>query len=147
MTSAIVPPIICNQPDDVAEVTALDGFRLHVRFCDGLEGQVDMRDLVHSPRAGVFERLADPARFAEAFVEYGAVMWPGEIDLAPMPCTQKSKNTENGSSNKGVTTSRRVTKQATVLDFPAQRPDTSSIERRWEKTAGRRNSFQGPSIF
>lgn len=83
MTSVSIPPIICNQPDDVAEVQVLDGFRLHVRFYDGLEGQVDMGALLHSPYAGVFGQLADPVRFAEAYVEYGAVIWPGEIDLAP----------------------------------------------------------------
>ncbi len=42
-----------------------------------------MNGLIHSPRAGVFARLADPARFAEAQVQYGAVAWPGELDLAP----------------------------------------------------------------
>lgn len=83
MTSAGIPPIICNQPDDVLEVTALDGFRLRVRFHDGLQGEVDMCSLVHSPNAGVFAQLADPVRFAQAYVEYGAVTWPGEIDLAP----------------------------------------------------------------
>jgi Protein of unknown function (DUF2442) len=82
-SSAVIPPIICNHPDDVAEVTALDGFRLNVRFFDGVEGQVDMNALVHSPDAGVFAQLADPVRFAEAYVEYGAVAWPGGLDLAP----------------------------------------------------------------
>ena len=79
----IVPPIICNHPDDVAEVKALDDFRLRVRFHDGVEGYVNITRLIHSARAGVFAQLADPARFAEAQVEYGAVTWPGEIDLAP----------------------------------------------------------------
>ena len=78
-----VPPIVCNQPDDVAEVQALDEFRLRVRFHDGSEGHVDMNGLIHSPRAGVFAQLADPARFAAAEVQYGAVTWPGELDLAP----------------------------------------------------------------
>ncbi|MBV9036315.1 MAG: DUF2442 domain-containing protein [Acidobacteriaceae bacterium] len=83
ITSEIVPPIVCNQPDDVAEVTALDEFRLRVRFNDGLEGYVDISALIHSAHAGVFAQLADPARFAEAYVQYGAVTWPGELDLAP----------------------------------------------------------------
>ncbi|MBV9266078.1 MAG: DUF2442 domain-containing protein [Acidobacteriaceae bacterium] len=78
-----VPPIVCNQPDDVAEVQALDGYRLRVRFHDGIEGYVNMNDLIHSPRAGVFAQLVDPARFAEAEVQYGTVTWPGEFDLAP----------------------------------------------------------------
>jgi hypothetical protein len=42
-----------------------------------------MNRLIHLPRAGVFAGLADPTRFAEAYVQYGAVTWPGELDLAP----------------------------------------------------------------
>ena len=61
----------------------MPGHRLRVRFIDGLEGLVDMSALVHAPGAGVFAALADPKRFAEAGIEYGAVAWPGEIDLAP----------------------------------------------------------------
>jgi hypothetical protein len=67
----------------VSTVEALQGYRLRVRFIDGLEGLVDMSALIRSPGAGVFAALADPKRFAEAGIEYGAVTWPGEIDLAP----------------------------------------------------------------
>lgn len=42
-----------------------------------------MSALVRSPAAGVFAQLADPDRFAQAFVPRRAVTWPGEIDLAP----------------------------------------------------------------
>ncbi len=41
------------------------------------------QDLIYSSGAGVFAQLADPARFAEAQVQYGAVTWLGELDLAP----------------------------------------------------------------
>jgi hypothetical protein len=44
---------------------------------------VDMTEFVHSPDAGVFAALADPNVFSQAFVLYGAVTWPGELDLAP----------------------------------------------------------------
>jgi tetratricopeptide (TPR) repeat protein len=67
----------------VAAVEALPGYQLKVRFNDGLEGVVDMDREVHSPDAGVFAELADPDRFAAVFVDFGAVTWPGEIDLAP----------------------------------------------------------------
>ena len=67
----------------VVAVEALPDFRLRVRFVDGTEGEVDLAVLVHSPGAGVFASLADSARFAQVFVEHGAVTWPGEIDLAP----------------------------------------------------------------
>lgn len=83
ISTVTIPPIVCNHPDDVAEVTPLAGFRLHVRFHDGVEGDVDISALVHSAGDGVFRELADPARFAQVHVEYGAVTWPGELDLAP----------------------------------------------------------------
>jgi hypothetical protein len=38
---------------------------------------------VHSPKAGVFAALADPSLFAQVTLEYGAVAWPGDLDLAP----------------------------------------------------------------
>lgn len=82
-TAAVTPPIRPRRPWRVVEARPLDGFRLHVRFVDGLEGEVDMSALVRSPTAGVFARLADPSLFAQVFVEHGAVTWPSEIDLAP----------------------------------------------------------------
>lgn len=82
-TTALIPEIQPRMPWRVVYVTALEGFRLRVGFVDGLEGVVDMSALVHSPSAGVFAQLANPADFAEVFVEHGAVTWPGELDLAP----------------------------------------------------------------
>lgn len=79
----VTPPIQPRMPWRVAAVKALPDFQLHVRFIDGTEGLVDMAALIQSPGAGVFAALADPALFAQAHVEYGAVTWPGEIDLAP----------------------------------------------------------------
>lgn len=82
-TAALIPPIVCDHPDDVAEVRVLSDFRLHVRFFDDSEGTVDMSALVHSPNAGVFATLADPGRFAQAVIELGTVTWPSGLDLAP----------------------------------------------------------------
>ena len=81
--AAVVPEIRPRMPWRVAEVQVRDWFCLRVRFLDGLEGVVKMSELVHSPDAGVFSRLADPAVFGQAAVVHGAVTWPGEIDLAP----------------------------------------------------------------
>jgi hypothetical protein len=67
----------------VVEVSTLPDYRLTVRFDDGLEGEVDCRQLITGPRAGVFAALADGSVFAKAHVEHGAVSWPGELDLAP----------------------------------------------------------------
>lgn len=82
-TIDMIPPVTPRSPWRVAEVTPYSGFRLYVRFFDGLQGWVEMEELIHSQKAGVFSALADPAIFAKGFVEYGAVTWPGEIDLAP----------------------------------------------------------------
>ena len=67
----------------VTAVEALPGFRLRVAFADGLTGFVDMSRMVHSPRAGIFAKLADPFLFAQVTLDLGAVAWPGELDLAP----------------------------------------------------------------
>jgi hypothetical protein len=54
-----------------------------VKFIDGTAGEIDMSRLVTSDSAGRFAHLRDPELFNRAYVEYGAVVWPGEIDLAP----------------------------------------------------------------
>lgn len=82
-SSAITPPVRPRMPWRVVTVAALPDYRLRVRFVDGTEGTVDLKGLIHSPRAGVFAALADPSLFARVYVEHGAVAWPGEIDLAP----------------------------------------------------------------
>jgi hypothetical protein len=79
----LIPPVQSVAAWLVREVAVLPGYRLHVRFNDGVAGIVDMSALVASPDAGVFSRLRDEAAFAEVFVSYGAVSWPGELDLAP----------------------------------------------------------------
>ena len=64
-------------------MTALPDDRLLVRFVDGLTGIVDLSALITSQKAGVFARLRDRTVFKQVRVEMGAVVWPGEPDLAP----------------------------------------------------------------
>lgn len=82
-TPEVVPPIRPRAPWRVAAVEAKPEFRLRVRFNDGTEGEVDMARFVRSPEAGVFAALRDDALFHQVRVEWGAVTWPGELDLAP----------------------------------------------------------------
>ncbi|MBV8115004.1 MAG: DUF2442 domain-containing protein [Silvibacterium sp.] len=70
-------------PWRVRQAEPLDGYCLHVVFLDGLMGTVDLSRLVNSEHAGVFAALRDPAVFRSVSLDYGAVAWPGEIDLAP----------------------------------------------------------------
>lgn len=82
-TAEVIPPVRPSMPWRVRTVAPLPEYRLSVEFMDGLKGTVDLRDLVTSPQAGVFAALRDRAQFDQVHVEYGAVTWPGEIDLAP----------------------------------------------------------------
>lgn len=71
------------KPWRLAEVEAQESFCLRVRFLDGTQGTVDMGRRIHAPDAGVFASLADPDLFRQVRLEYGAVTWPNEVDLAP----------------------------------------------------------------
>jgi len=74
---------VTNVPWWVVEVRVLLNHRFFVKFADGLEGEVDAREMVFSPQAGVFTALRDPRVFERAYIDHGAVTWPGELDLAP----------------------------------------------------------------
>jgi hypothetical protein len=81
--ASVVPATRPTASWRVREVAVLPDDRLFVRFVDGLEGIVDLSALIASPNAGVLARLRDRGLFAQAHVEMGAVVWPGELDLAP----------------------------------------------------------------
>jgi hypothetical protein len=82
-TPILIPPFQATAPWDVRDVVPLPDYRLAVRFIDGTAGIVDLSARVVSPKAGVFAQLRDPDTFAQVYIEYGAVTWPGEIALAP----------------------------------------------------------------
>jgi hypothetical protein len=65
---------------DVVEVKPESDYRLFVRFKDGLAGRVQLRP---EELTGVLAPLLDEQFFKQVFIDYGAVAWPGEIDLAP----------------------------------------------------------------
>ena len=82
------------QKDSAAELTAplkwevvavrpLPGFQLDVEFADGTRGRFDLSDFTHADDAGVFVALRDANLFDCVLVDYGAVTWPGGLDLAP----------------------------------------------------------------
>jgi hypothetical protein len=82
-TAPVTGVHVSSAPWRVTSVTALDHFRLEVRFTDGLRGVVDLSVLINSPAAGVFAALQDEALFASVLVDQGAVAWPNGLDLAP----------------------------------------------------------------
>ncbi len=56
---------------DVIEVRPLGGYRLYVKFEDGVEGEVDVGQMIVFE--GVFASLRDPARFAEVRLDPDAL--------------------------------------------------------------------------
>jgi hypothetical protein len=66
---------------DVISVEAIGPLTLFVEFDDGVKGEVRFEE---THLYGVFEKLRDPAFFAQVGIAYGAVSWPNEaVDLAP----------------------------------------------------------------
>ncbi len=75
--------VIPAAPWRVRAVSVLPEWQLAVTFNDGSNGLVDVSALVQGADAGVFEALRDPAFFAKASLDCGAVIWPNGADLAP----------------------------------------------------------------
>jgi Protein of unknown function (DUF2442) len=68
---------------DIIEVEVIGGHRLRLRFEDGVEGVIDLAEIV--PFEGVFAPLRDPTSFAAVRVdrELGTICWPNGADLDP----------------------------------------------------------------
>jgi uncharacterized protein DUF2442 len=69
---------------DVVHVEARAPYVLHLRFGDGVEGDVDLERLVRFE--GIFEALRAPEVFALVRVdsELGTIVWPNGADLDPV---------------------------------------------------------------
>ena len=64
---------------EVIDARHLGGHRVWVKFDDGLEGEVDLSDLLWGQ---VFEPLKDPAYFANFTIDW-TLTWPNGADIAP----------------------------------------------------------------
>ena len=65
---------------DVISVVPQPGFELLLTFANEEIRQFDMRPLLAMKP---WSRIAAPALFARAHVDYDTVVWPGDIDIAP----------------------------------------------------------------
>lgn len=65
---------------DVIEVKSLPDFQLDLRFADGSLRRFDAAPLL---KMKPWNRIASPALFTQVQVDYGTVVWPGNIDIAP----------------------------------------------------------------
>lgn len=63
------------------EVKALEGYRIWIKFNDGVEGKINLSHLVGS---GVFKAWEDRAFFEKVRItSYEAVTWGEDLDLSP----------------------------------------------------------------
>ena len=66
----------------VVSVRAMAGYRVRVRFSDGMAGEVDLSDLVGK---GVFRGWTDHEEFQKVSIdpETHTLAWPGGVDVCP----------------------------------------------------------------
>lgn len=63
------------------EVKALPEYRIWLRYSDGVEGEVDLSDLVGR---GVFALWTDPGEFDKVHIGPGdAISWTEQVELCP----------------------------------------------------------------
>jgi hypothetical protein len=68
---------------DIVEARLAGGYKLYLRFEDGVDGEVDLSTLIEFK--GVFAALRDVQQLATLRVdpELGTVSWPNGADLDP----------------------------------------------------------------
>jgi hypothetical protein len=68
---------------DIISVQAIQPHQLHLRFEDGVEGTIDLNQIIEF--SGVFTDLCDPGYFATVQLdpEIGTIGWPNGADLDP----------------------------------------------------------------
>src|SRR3990170_6406068 len=67
---------------EVRAVEPLEGRTVRMTLSDGTVVERDLGALLDG--VGVFERISfDDAAFREVYVDYGTLVWPGEVDIAP----------------------------------------------------------------
>jgi hypothetical protein len=74
----------------VTGVRVLDGFQLELHFNNGETRIFDARPYLDR---GAFRMLNVPALFAQAFVAFDTVCWPGHLDIAPETLYDRSRLT------------------------------------------------------
>lgn len=73
---------------DVVTVEATADYLLHLAFENGERRIFDMAPYMDKKP---FVQLRGSPLFARAFVDYGTVVWPGNIDIAPETLYRRSR--------------------------------------------------------
>jgi hypothetical protein len=76
----------------IGRFKVLPNYKLEVSFADGTSGIADLAPrLLQGPIGDGFDPLCDERVFAQAYLEHGALTWPGGIDLAPDAMYQRTR--------------------------------------------------------
>jgi hypothetical protein len=67
----------------VTAAQARPDYRVWVRFSDGSQGEVDLRETIFSDHRPIVAALRDASAFAALRVESDTVAWANGFDLAP----------------------------------------------------------------
>lgn len=65
---------------DVISIRTLPEFKIDLEYKNGERRRFDMQPLLSMKP---WNRISSPALFRRARVDYGTVVWPGGIDIAP----------------------------------------------------------------
>ena len=85
--------VTSSAPWRIRSMTVVSDHCLSVQFVDGIKGLVDLSGLIHEEDPGVFIVLRDSHFFKQAYIDHGAITWPGNLDLAPDAMYESIKET------------------------------------------------------
>ena len=74
--------------ETVTSVEVRENYHLELQFNTGETRLFAARPYLDR---GVFQRLKDPALFQQAYVAFGTVCWPGNLDIAPETLYDRSR--------------------------------------------------------
>jgi len=80
---------------DVKKISVLNDYGLFIELENGETGVFDIKPYIET---GVFQELRDEYYFSQVYVEYGALTWPHEQDIAPERLYKEMVRTEISNS-------------------------------------------------
>ena len=68
---------------NIINVKYIKNYEIWLKFDNGLEKIVDLKDVIFNDRRKIFEPLRDMEYFKKFKIKYNTIVWPNEADFAP----------------------------------------------------------------